>query len=206
MELRVFYLWDFGVKETVDPTFQHSFTWDIPLLDGYKCEFLPNRSKDPGTHHFRGLDNPGAVSAIAGWKPDVILLFGYNYLTHLNLILSPRLRRIPMWIRGDSHDLSRNRNWKSTVGRMLRKVLFRRFECALAVGKANAEYFRNNGLKDDMIVTAPHCVDNERFQSARPQSEKAAAAWKHELGIPEGATVILFAGKIEEKKRPRDLL
>ncbi len=206
LDLKVFYLWDFGVRETVDRTFGTRFTWDIPLLEGYQYEFLPNRSADPGTHHFRGLDNPTVVGAIAGWEPDAVLVFGYNYATHLRLIFSRRLRRVPFLFRGDSHDLHRTASWKQGVGKVVRLLVFRRFSAFLAVGEANARYFRNNGVSEDKIERAPHCVDNERFLAAAPSAARAAGGWKRELGIPDDATVILFAGKFERKKRPLDLL
>ena len=204
--VKVFYLWDFGVKETRDRSFGTSFKWDIPLLDGYDSEFLPNRDKDPGTHHFRGLDNPQAVEAIAAWKPDAVLLFGYGYATHLRLILSPRLAGIPFYFRGDSHELCPANGWKPKVSRKLRGLFFRRFAGFLAVGEANAGYFRASGVARSKIHRVPHCVDNTRFQTAAVQAEIDAIEWKRELGIPAGSTVVLFAGKFEDKKRPLDLL
>ena len=50
--LKVFYLWNFGVTNKKDTEFKQSFQWDIPLLDGYEYEFVPNVSSNPGTHHF----------------------------------------------------------------------------------------------------------------------------------------------------------
>ena len=206
LDIKVFYLWDFGVKETRDLTFNTSFTWDIPLLDGYSHGFIPNCSKDPGTHHFRGLNNPNAEEAILEWQPDVLLLFGYTYATHLRLILSPRLRQVRFIFRGDSHDLVAAHGWKPALSRFLRRVIFRRFDCFLATGKANRDYFLHSGASADRIRIAPHCVDNDRFQSSSSQAHRAAAEWKQELGIPAEAPVVLFAGKFEEKKRPLDLL
>ncbi|MES2922351.1 MAG: glycosyltransferase family 4 protein [Verrucomicrobiota bacterium] len=206
LDIKVFYLWDFGVKETTDRTFQTSFVWDIPLLEGYAHEFVPNRSQDPGTHHLRGLDNPGAVEAVAAWKPDAVLLFGYAYQTHLRLILSRRLARVPFYFRGDSHELCPANGWKPKVSRFLRSLLFKRFAGFLAVGEANASYFRTSGVPESKIHRVPHCVDNARFQAAAAQAEIEATEWKRELGIPVGSTVVLFAGKFEDKKRPLDLL
>ena len=58
LEIKVFYLWDFGTTTQRDPGFAQEITWDVPLLDGYDYEFVPNVSPDPGTHHFFGLQNP----------------------------------------------------------------------------------------------------------------------------------------------------
>lgn len=206
LELKVFYLWDFGVTEHRDRTFGTSFAWDVPLLDGYDHEFLPNRSHDPGTHHFRGLDNPDGVEAVASWEPDAVLVFGYNYPTHLRLILSRKLRGIPFLFRGDSHELCPATGGKPRVSRLLRRIIFRRFERFLAVGTANADYFRAVGISDTKIVHVGHCVDNQRFIDSTDEAISSSKCWKQELGISEEAFVFLFAGKFEEKKRPLDLL
>lgn len=206
IDLMVYHLWDFGVQARYDRQFQQAFQWDIPLLEGYRSVFVDNESHDPGTHRFGGLDNPGLVRLLDAGDPDAILLFGYAYLSHLRVILSPRLARIPLLLRGDSHDLARPPGWKTSVARLLRRVLFRRFAGFLAVGRANGEYFRNCGVPPSRIHFVPHCVDNERFRAAAVDAAREAADWRVELGIPRGAAVILFAGKFESKKRPLDLL
>ena len=208
LRLKVFYLWDFGVTEKRDPVFGASFKWDVPLMEGYESTFVPNISRDPGTHHFRGLNNPGLVNAVAEWRPDAILLIGYNYKSLLRLIFSRRLRKIPMLFRGDSHELATASapGWKPKISRLIRSLIFRRFERVLAVGSASVGYFRGSGVSQEKISIVPHCIDNERFRAAAPAAREDARLWKNELGMPEEATVILFAGKLEEKKRPQDLL
>jgi glycosyltransferase involved in cell wall biosynthesis len=206
LDLRVFYLWDFGVQPRMDVQFDQTVEWDIPLLDGYHFEFVPNRSRDPGTHWFGGLDNPSLVARLLQVSPDAVLVFGYAYRSHLRLLLSPRLARIPILIRGDSHDLARPAGWRSRVAKGVRRALFRRFAAALAVGQANAAYFRDNGVAPARVFLVPHCVDNERFQAGSEETERQAMHWRSELGIPPAAMVILFAGKFEQKKRPLDLL
>lgn len=206
LDLVVFYLWDFGVQPRYDRDFGQVLKWDIPLLDGYRNEFVANRSADPGTHHLRGLDNPGLVARLAAERPDAIVMFGYTYLSHLRVLLSRRLSGIPVLLRGDSHDMSRGSGWKTVAKRGLRRLVFRRFSRFLAVGSANADYLLASGVPATSIDLVPHCVDNERFQDAAEAARLDAAAWRHELGIADHAIVALFAGKFEEKKRPLDLL
>lgn len=203
--LHVFYLWDFGIKQHCDEKFGVPILWDIPLLEGYASSFVPNLASDPGTHHFFGLDNPRLVSLLCRWKPDAVLLFGYTSLSHLRILLDPRLWRVPIVFRGDSHDLARSRGWKSFCGFIIRTLLFRRFSAALAVGSANADYLVHHGLRNKVLL-APHCVDNSRFQRVASEAEDSALAWRAQMGIPADAPIILFAGKLESKKRPVDLL
>jgi len=204
--VKVFYLWNFGVTSQRDRDFGVSLKWDIPLLHGYDHEFIANASRDPGTHHFRGLDNPELVSKLRAWRPDAILLFGYAYLSHLRLLLAPALRHVPIILRGDSHNLCRPADIRQALLRRLRRVLLRRVGAFLAVGQANEQYFLEVARSPDRIFRAPHFVDNERFRGAEGEARRAAAVWRHELGIADDAFVIGFVGKLEDKKRPEDLL
>jgi glycosyltransferase involved in cell wall biosynthesis len=206
LQLKVFYLWDFGITEKRDPVFGTSFKWDVPLMEGYESTFVPNVSKDPGTHHFKGLDNPGLVDAISEWKPDAIMLIGYNFKSLLRLIFSRRLRNVPILFRGDSHELAPAIGWSTKIKRFLRRLIFRRFDRVLAVGIASVGYFLSSGMPKERIRIVPHCIDNDRFQSAANEAAREALLWRREMGISESSLVILFAGKLDDVKRPQDLL
>jgi glycosyltransferase involved in cell wall biosynthesis len=206
LELMVFYLWDFGVEPRADRGFGHTLVWDIPLLEGYPHCFVANRAADPGTHHFNGLHNPTLVKELLAWWPDTLLLFGYAYRSHLSLLLDPRLWRVPVLFRGDSHGLCPRPGWRPRLASALRSMLFHRFAAVLAVGQANAAWLRASGVPQRRIVIAPHAVDNQRFQDAAPAAFMEAQQWRQQLGIPSQAPVVLFAGKFETKKCPLQLL
>ena len=204
-KIRVFYLWDFGVVPRRDPGFQREFSWDIDLLEGYESVFLKNEARDAGPHRFFGLQNPDLVSQMVDWKPDAILLFGYRSWSHVRLIFSRRLRHVPLIFRGDSHLLVEcGSAARQILKRQVLRVLFRRFHACLHVGRANREYFRKMGASEDALFRAPHAVDQQCFHPDENGAERSRqySAW----GIPEGHRVLLFAGKLERKKRPDDLL
>jgi glycosyltransferase involved in cell wall biosynthesis len=211
LEIRVFYLWDFGVTLQTDQGFGQAIQWDVPLLDGYSYEFVPNRSKQPGTHHFSGINNPELSDRLDRFNPDAALLIGYNYASFLRLLLSPMRwwrgrRACPLLLRGDSHRLLPRRGPREWLRRRLISFLFRRFRAFLYVGAANRAYYLHHGVAEKELFFSPHAIDNERFCASGPQAVLDAHAWKRELGIPEQDRVVLFAGKFEIKKRPQDLI
>lgn len=205
-DIRVFYLWNAGVTATHDRGFGESFQWDVPLLGGYDAEFVPNASRDPGTHHAAGLDNPTLVERLRAWNPSAILMFGYTYRSHMRVLLSRGLSHVPLLFRGDSHDMGREATLQSSVGRNIRRLLFRRFTGFLSVGKAHREYLLSSGVPSSRIHHVPHCVDNARFRAAAPEALAARQAWRTSHGIPASAREVLFAGKLEPKKAPQLLL
>jgi glycosyltransferase involved in cell wall biosynthesis len=204
--LRVFYLWDFGVRARNDEGFGHAVCWDLPLLDGYESEFVPNRSRRPGTHHFRGIDNPQLARRLRAFDADAVLCIGYNFLSFVRLLLTWDGRRAPMLLRGDSHRLVPRPGLKARAKRMLLTLAFRRYAAFLYVGRANREYYRLHGVPEHKLFFSPHAVDNDRFQQDPERALADAQTWKRELGILDGLRVVLFVGKFENKKRPLDLI
>ena len=203
LEFRVFYLWEFGVAARRDPQFGTTFQWDVDLLSGYESEFVPNRSPDPGTHHFRGLDNPGLGGRLAAWRPDAILLFGYNWSSHQRALWWARWHGVPLIFRGDSHLLGRA---ELPFGRRtLLKFIYRQFAAITYVGAANRDYFRALGVPESRLFFAPHSVDAARFNPADAAARRAAAELRTTLGLA-GKRVVLFAGKFQARKRPVELL
>jgi glycosyltransferase involved in cell wall biosynthesis len=206
IEIKVFYLWDFGVTQQVDAGFKQLVQWDIPLLDGYSYEFVPNVSSNPGTHHFWGLQNPTLIDRVKAYQPDAVLLMCYNYASTYRLIWNWDTRQAPLLFRGDSHRLIPGSGINSLVKRLFISQIFRRFSAVLYVGTANYQYFRYHHVAEDLLFFAPHAVDNERFFAQTEIANQQAQLWKQELGIPATNRVILFAGKFEVIKRPIDLV
>lgn len=205
IELKVFYLWDFGVTETVDREFKKSIKWDVPLLKGYDYEFVPNTSKNPGTKSIFGLKNPTLLAQVSKYNPNAVMLIGYNYASLYRFIFQWNISKVPLIFRGDSHLLKSCRGWKAFLKRKFISWIYSRFRAFLYVGKANCQYFTYHGAKPEQLVFAPHAIDNARFLQAADTAKIEAIAWKKELGIPEYHKVILFAGKFNRKKRPLDL-
>ena len=206
IQLKIFYLWNFGITEQIDPDFEKPIKWDIPLLEGYDYQFITNASKNPGTHSFWGLQNPSLTKEVKQYNPDAVMLIGYNYASLYRFIWQWRKTKIPLIFRGDSHILSPQTGWKKNLKRAFISFIYRQFEAVLYVGQANYEYFRYHHVKDNKLFFAPHSVDNQRFIKFADIAKQQAKSWKQELGIPSDNRVIVFAGKFNQKKCPLDLL
>jgi glycosyltransferase involved in cell wall biosynthesis len=203
LEFRVFYLWDFGVTARRDPKFAQTFSWDVDLLAGYDSEFVPNVARDPGTHHFGGLDNPALLARLAAWNPGAVLLFGYKWKSHLRALWWARRRGVPLLFRGDSHLLGRAS--LPLARRLLLRFLYRQFAAFTCVGSANRDYFRALGVPENRLFFAPHSVNADHFDPTDESARAAAASLRAELGLT-GKRIVLFAGKLHPEKDPAGLL
>lgn len=203
---RVFFTWSQTASGAVsDPGFGRTVEWDIPLLDGYEFEFVPNVARRPHTDHFRGLRNPALIPCIESWRPQAVLVFGWNFVSHLRALRHFR-GRVPVFFRGDSTLLNNRPDLRTRARRMLLRWIYRHVDVAIAVGSNNTDYFRWCGVPDERIAFAPHAIDTVRFDDGDGLHEARAAEQLRNLRIPGGERVLLFAGKFIPEKDPALLL
>ncbi|WP_316851304.1 glycosyltransferase family 4 protein [Pedobacter agri] len=201
--LKVFYtLGSYTKNEMYDDGFKQIIKWDIDLLDGYEFEFLENKARRQGFHHFMGVKNPDIIQSIMSFDPDAILVYGWAYQSHLK-VLRHFKGNVPIWFRGDSHLLDPKPLWKTLTQKALLTWVYSHIDKAFYVGTANKAYFKSFGINKDQLIFAPHAVDNERFSVDRSAE---AGLTRENLGVGLNETLILFAGKLEKKKGPDVLL
>jgi glycosyltransferase involved in cell wall biosynthesis len=206
LQCKVFYTWEqSGQGGKYDPDFGKEIAWDIPLLEGYEYTFVKNTAATPGTHHFRGIINPGLNEELSQWKPDAILVFGWSFESHFRCIRHFH-GKIPVLFRGDSTLLDEQPGLKRQLRRLFLKWVYGYVDYALYTGTNNKEYFAKHGLRNDQLILAPHAIENERFAEPDELYKKKAAEWRVQLNIAQNDLVILFAGKLEPKKNPEFLI
>jgi glycosyltransferase involved in cell wall biosynthesis len=202
IDINVFYTWGEACMNKFDPGFKKNITWDIPLLDGYPYEWVQNTAIDPGTHHFKGIVNPDLTGQVEAWQPDAILFYGWAFHSHFKAIRYFK-NKIPVLFRGDSTLLDGKKGAKSLLKSIYLKWAYKHIDDAFYVGTNNKAYFKKYGIKDSQLSFTPHAVDNDRFAI-----DKAAEAnlIREALGIRDNEILVLFAGKLEDKKSPTLLL
>ena len=207
-ELKVFYTWgEDSIRSKFDPDFARVVEWDIPLLKGYQFEFVQNVAKNPGSHHFFGIDNPDLIQDIESWGADIVWVWGWSFKSHLKVIRHFH-NRIPVWFRGDSTllDDSISPIWKQWLRKIFLSWVYKKVDLAFHVGENNKKYFLLHGLLPIKLIRAPHAIDNRRFSDWNVGLQNDLTAWKESLGIAENDLVVLFVGKLESKKNPRSIL
>lgn len=206
IDFKVFYTWSQLEKgPAYDPGFQKTIAWDIPLLEGYSYQFVENIASEPGSHHYKGIDNPTLIREIENYRPDAIMTFSWKYKSHFKLLRHFH-GKVPIFFRGDSTLLDEKKNIKSFVRWLVLSYVYRHIDTALYVGKNNKDYFMKHGVGKERLFFIPHAIDNSRFSSNSDVQEEEARIWRRDLGIPGEALVFLFAGKLEGKKNPQLLL
>lgn len=223
IKLKVFYTWSQRQYDFFDKDFGKEIKWDIPLLDGYDFIFVSNTAKKPGNKNFWGIKTPSLISKVLEFGPTHILVFGWNFHAHFKTMFYFK-GKIPVLFRGDStlldYDFKNlvsvlksvksgnfitpsNKYLKYKLRKGVLSFMYRYVDKALYVGTNNKDYFVTHGLKNHQLVFVPHAIDNDRFTDTSERNFKfQASEWRQELGIRDDDFVILFAGKLEQKKAP----
>lgn len=207
IDLTVYYYWDFGLKESYDPEFGGTVKWDLPLLEGYKHRFLKNISFRKGTNFF-GCINPGAILPILMRKQDAVLVFGWALFSNWLVVLAALLSGTPILLCGESpmsHEISKS-GVSKTFRRFLLKRLFAVIDGFMYIGSENRKFYQSYGVPADKLFFSPYAVDNERHYRACQLLQSSDTESSPRSDAERDSVIILFVGKLIEKKRPMDLL
>lgn len=114
-----------------------------------------------------GAINPGIRRELRAFRPDALIVYGYNSATTLLAILWAAGHRIPVLMRSDSNLLDEQGKppLLLAVKRLYLRWLTRRVSGFLSVGTLNSKYWLRYRAKPEKIFLARYAVDNEYFQS-----------------------------------------
>jgi glycosyltransferase involved in cell wall biosynthesis len=206
IELTVFFLSDHSIRAYRDSGFGVDVKWDVPLLDGYRHEFLPRVGSGSGLSFWRPWTF-GLRARLRRGRFDALWVHGYAHRGCLAGIAAAKSLNIPVMLRGESNLLSETDDaLKLGVKRIAMPALLRTFDAVLAIGRLNREYYLHYGVEGGRIFPMPYAVDNEFFRIASERSRPKREALRAELGLKPGRAVILFASKMQPHKRAADLL
>lgn len=206
IDLVVFFCSRWGVERYCDPGFGVSFSWDVPLLDGYRHIFLKNLSPRPSPSHFWGVINPGITAAILRGGFDAIWIHGWYLASNWLAWVAGASSRTPVLLRGESSGLAEPGGLKGKMKRTVLTAFFERISGFLAIGTSNATFYRSYGVPEEKIFWTPYAVDNGFFREQARNLAGQKRLLREKEGISQDLPVILFCGKLIEKKCPFDLL
>jgi glycosyltransferase involved in cell wall biosynthesis len=208
VDLTVLFGSDFSLRGYKDEGFGVQVAWDVPLLDGYRSEFLP-RLRDTGTVSplspisrgiLRRLRNSDGSPAF-----DALWVHGYASANALHAILAANALGIPVLLRAESWLADRPRGL-ATLG--VKELFFGLLRPAIAatlpIGSRNRDYWAHYFGHDMPQFPMPYAVDNAYF--ARLAAAADTEQLRRDLQLTPGRPIILFASKLQPRKHAGHLL
>ncbi len=210
IDLTVLFGSDFSARAYQDPGFGTAVTWDVPLLEGYRSRVLP-AVRDNGTvsattplsrNVLRALRDRDGQPAF-----DALWVHGYASLNALRGIVAAHALGIPILLRAESWSGDRPRSRvKSLTKRAFFRVLRPFVVATLPIGSRNAAYWRESLGDAIPQFPVPYAVDNAYFAQKAAAARPQLARLRTELQLEPNRPVILFASKLQPRKRAADLI
>ena len=206
IDLTVFFCSDWGLKAYCDEGFGQEVKWDVPLLDGYRYEFLPNVSPKANPSRFWGLINPAIVQRLRKENFDAAWVHGWALASNWIAWATATSRRLPILLWGETNGMTEPIGLKRIAKNIILKKFFSQIAGFLSIGTNNANFYRSYGVSEERIFLTPYSVDNAFFIKRTQELEGQKQVLREKEGMPPNLPVILFCGKFYDVKRPLDIL
>jgi glycosyltransferase involved in cell wall biosynthesis len=207
VEPLIFFLSEHGLAESFDPEFGRAVKYDIPLLGGYEFQMVPNRSPKPSVGTPWGVFNPSLPALLRRSHVDALLVHGYNNISYWLAYATVVGCGIPYLLRGESRpDKAGVHGVKMMAKHTLIQPLVRNAGACLAIGEDNSKFYTSYGAHPRRIFFAPYSVDTERFSAAGEIGHARRTSMLESLGLEPDIPLVLFAAKLQPRKRPFDVV
>ena len=204
LDLTVFFGSGFSVRGYKDEGFGVEVAWDVPLLDGYRYEFLPAVRDTGGEGTFSPISR-GLAKRLGGF--DAVWVHGYATVNQLHAILVAKALGIPVLVRSDSWLNDRVRSAPTLIAkRIFFAALSRLIDAVLVTGTPSRVYWEHYLGKGFPMFITPYAVDNAWFQAKVREASADRPRLHARLELEAGRPVILFASKLQTRKHCGDLI
>jgi glycosyltransferase involved in cell wall biosynthesis len=209
INLTVFYFTDIGInKADYDSEFNLKISWGSGVLDGYNYKFLKSLLPKSISEKRDTWVNLGVVKEIYLGKYDAVIVYGWNAPTHWLVFFTCFITKTPIFIW--SENPLQQEFFKfgifQKIKRFILRTLFKYISGFLYIGEQNKKFYEFLGVREDKLFFTPYATNNEicmeRAKSLIPNSRDL----RIQNGFDVNSPLILFVGKLIEKKRPFKLL
>ena len=204
LDLTVYFYSDATLREFHDPEFDRQVRWDTPLVDGYRWRVLASAQSAAAPVRPAGV-NWDICRELAAGGYDAVWIHGYAHPTAWGAAVAARLSGAALLLREEQTLLHPRPPHKRAVKRVALRALLRR-AWGLYIGEQNRRYLLHYGLPAERMFPARYCVDNRFFQREAAELRPRRTSIRRQLGIIDDAPVVLFCGKLIDKKQPLLLL
>src|SRR5712664_1034188 len=203
------YLRDTHVRESYDPDFAAVFRWATNLLGGRHIIILQDSTQQRRFSFRRSLFATfaavrQAVRTVS--SPRGVLLHSYVTPEGLGGLLAAKASRLPAMLMSESELLRPRSLSKRTLRNLILPPVLKLYDALLCIGTHNRSFYQHYGVREERLFFTPYCVDNVGFLVGFDQHLAARDATRTELGAGPTDRVLLFAGKLIERKRPLDII
>ncbi len=203
------YVRDTHLSDSYDPDFAVVFRWATDLLGGYESQFVHHHKKRLRFAFWRSLVASFAAvrqAITTASSPRGVLLHSYVTPEGLGGLLAAKATRLPAILMTESELLQPRSTIKRATRRIVLPPALKLYDAFLYIGTHNRSFYQHYGVGEQRLFFAPYSVDNSGFLVDFDRHLAIRDATRRELGVSGKDHVLLFAGKLIDRKRPLDIV
>jgi glycosyltransferase involved in cell wall biosynthesis len=207
IDLTVFFWSDHSVKGYTDEGFGGVHVkWDVPLLEGYRYEFLPAIYRSTELTFWPQI-NRGVYRALKKGKFDAIWLHGYWSANCIVTMVAAKLLGIPVLERAEGTLIDHSRSHLRLALKRFFFSFMRHFvRAVLPISTRNRDYWTHYLGPGFPSFLVPYAVNNAYFRQAATAASYSREEFRTQLNLDPGRPILLYASKLMERKRCIDLI
>jgi len=198
LDVQVYYFSDHSLSGRLDHGFGVPVAWDVPLLDGYRYRFL---SRNANLDRPNSVRIPNIPEVLQVGTVDWILLHGYTYAFSRQALMRARKIGAKVFLRGEFTDMERGR---TLLKRIFREFylhwFYRKVDLFGYIGSDSLSHLKRRRIPDNKLCFTPYSVDDQLIENQKANLDSAEC--RRQLGFSHDALVLLFSGKVIERKQP----
>src|SRR4029079_5398559 len=201
INLTVYFYSDATRRSYDDVEFARTVAWDGSVLEGYRWKFCPSALRTDLSTRLLKSPNWDIVREVASGQFDTLWVHGYAHATTWLAVAAARVRGMTVLIR-DEQTLLHNRRFHRRFLKVRALLMLYARASALYIGEQNRRYFAHYGMPPERMFPARYCVDNQCYSDLAAEMRPRRDEIRAHFGISDQAPVVLFCGKLIEKKPP----
>ncbi len=168
--------------------------WSVPMNARFRLEVVPGRHLYIGSRDWALHVNRSVSTALSGYRPDVLVIGGYDSPAQWEALLRARVRGLPTVLWSGSHAFSSRSRNGLVLG--LKRWFVRQCRAYLAYGSLAADYLVNLGADRRNVVVGVNSVDSSLFFAGGTDR----AAVRRACGASRFRVVACCSGQLIERK------
>lgn len=198
LDVQVYYFSDHSVSGRLDHGFGVPVAWDVPLLDGYRYRFLSRnaRLERPQSVRIQNISEVLPVGSV-----DWVMLHGYIYAFSRQVLVRAKEIGAKVFLRGEFTDMARERPLHKRIFRELYlRWFYQKVDLFGYIGSDSMSHLKRRKIPDKKLCFTPYSVDDQLIENQKANLDSAEC--RRQLGFSPDALVLLFSGKVIERKQP----
>jgi len=205
LSVTVLYASKIGLQRYFDRDMNTDIEWSMDLLSGYQHKFLPEADAITHTSAW-SVFNPSIRTELTILDPDVVLIYGYAFRTARMALSWCVKTHTPAIMISDSELLGHRMLVKRAVKTLVVPWILKKFSAFLTVGDRNEDYYAHYGVPRERMFRSPFTIDEQLYRQVRARRQHLRNTIRPSWGVADTDLVVLTVGKVNERKRTRDIL